>query len=53
MAIATIQIFGVFIASLFGLNCIVRGMRNNTNVQAFQVYAFAVGMAMATCGIFL
>jgi hypothetical protein len=52
IAMAYVQIIGVFIAALFGLNSIVRGMVKN-NVPASNIFAFAVGCAMATCGMFL
>jgi hypothetical protein len=49
--IPIIQILGVFIASLFGLASLIRGIAH-LSVSSANTIAFALGMAMATCGLF-
>lgn len=43
---------GTFIASLFGMNCMVRAAMKN-DVTAVHVVAFAAGMSLALLGAVL
>ena len=51
MAIAIIQCIGVFIASWFGTVLFSLSI-NHTDSSPMTHILFAIGMAMATCGIF-
>jgi len=51
--LATIQIAGVFLASLFGLACILKATRKSEEITFGQFSMFALGMAMAMSKLFL
>ena len=51
MTIAIVQCVGVFVAAMYGLGSILNAVCAKDWSQP-HVVAFAVGMAMATCGMF-
>ena len=52
MAIALIQCVGVFFAALSGVSILGKLWRGTEDIQVFILITFALGMAMALCGLF-